>query len=239
MVNMFYQAEAFNQHIGDWHVSSSTTLTGMFFDATAWKATFVRDDASSDDGPPQSWSLKPGLCGENHRVSNGACVPCAAGYAQPPGDDPLGGDTTCSVCAKGHHVSNGACAPCPFDFIGYGANPAGGDTPCRDLRRVFATLEDLKAAVASCAGACEEAKFWDVSQLTSLREAFKDATTFNADISGWDVSRVTDMGWMFNRAYAFNQPIGGWNVSSVTHMNHMFWGRGHSTSRSGTGTCPR
>jgi len=51
---------------------------------------------------------------------------------------------------------------------------------------------------------------------------FRDASSFNQDISGWDVSNITNMTEMFNGATLFNQPIGSWNVSSVTNMSYMF-----------------
>ena len=65
---------------------------------------------------------------------------------------------------------------------------------------------------------------WDTSEITDMRELFKDETTFNHDISNWDVSNVTDMSDMFNGASSFNQDIGGWNVSNVTNMSNMFYG---------------
>ena len=34
---------------------------------------------------------------------------------------------------------------------------------------------------------------WDTSQLTILRQAFRDMTEFNSDIQCWDTSKVTDM----------------------------------------------
>ena len=62
-------------------------------------------------------------------------MPCAAGYANPPGDDPLGGDTTCALdpryCAEDHRVSNGACVACdPGVFRASGDPIDGGDTEC-------------------------------------------------------------------------------------------------------------
>jgi hypothetical protein len=51
-------------------------------------------------------------------------------------------------------------------------------------RRVFTSLQELKAAVAACEDPCDEASAWDVSQLTSLYEAFSYASGFNGDISG-------------------------------------------------------
>jgi surface protein len=65
---------------------------------------------------------------------------------------------------------------------------------------------------------------WDVSNVTDMSWMFKDASTFNQDISAWDVSSVTDMRGLFNDAFAFNQDIGAWDVSSVTDMSCMFQG---------------
>lgn len=62
------------------------------------------------------------------------------------------------------------------------------------------------------------------SLITDMNDIFKDATSFNQDISSWDVSNVTDMGSMFKGASTFNQPIGYWNVSNVTDMDSLFAG---------------
>ena len=62
----------------------------------------------------------------------------------------------------------------------------------------------------------------DLSQVTSMKEMFRDADVFNQDIGGWDTSSVTDMSSMFEGAYNFNQDISGWDTSSVTDMSYMF-----------------
>jgi surface protein len=64
----------------------------------------------------------------------------------------------------------------------------------------------------------------DLSLVTSMNQMFKDAYSFNTDISGWDVSGVTLMNSTFENAAAFNQNIGSWNVSNVTEMNSIFKG---------------
>ena len=64
----------------------------------------------------------------------------------------------------------------------------------------------------------------DLSSVTDMSGMFRNATSFNADISSWDVSRVIDMGSMFEGAASFNQDISSWDVSRVIDMGSMFEG---------------
>jgi len=64
---------------------------------------------------------------------------------------------------------------------------------------------------------------WDVSDVTSMVNAFYGANSFNADISNWDVSNVRDMRGMFDGARSFNVDISKWNVGKVTTMRYMFY----------------
>ena len=45
---------------------------------------------------------------------------------------------------------------------------------------------------------------WDVSNVSTMKNLFKDATSFNENLSKWDVSNVTDMTDMFSGATAMN-----------------------------------
>ena len=62
----------------------------------------------------------------------------------------------------------------------------------------------------------------DLSSVTSMSDMFRDARSFNGDLSSWDVSSVTDMSRMFLGASRFNRPLTSWDVSSVTNMSRMF-----------------
>ena len=64
----------------------------------------------------------------------------------------------------------------------------------------------------------------NLSGVTDATEMFRDASSFNGDISNWNVSSVTNMYGMFDGATAFDQPLDSWNVSSVTKMGSMFSG---------------
>ena len=65
---------------------------------------------------------------------------------------------------------------------------------------------------------------WDVSQVTNMNNMFNGADSFDGDLSGWDVSSVTNMNNMFNGAAMFNGDLSGWNVSKVKLMPAMFRG---------------
>ena len=64
---------------------------------------------------------------------------------------------------------------------------------------------------------------WNVSQVTDMREMFWAASSFNGDVSSWDVSQVTDMYGMFYDASSFDGDVSSWDVSQVTDMRGMFW----------------
>jgi|GEM_PF-610354 surface protein len=64
---------------------------------------------------------------------------------------------------------------------------------------------------------------WDVSNISTMESMFQDATRFNGSLNNWDVSNVTDMSNMFKEAHYFNRPIGSWNVSNVQNMGGMFY----------------
>jgi surface protein len=64
----------------------------------------------------------------------------------------------------------------------------------------------------------------DLSDVSSMRDMFKNAELFNGDIGDWNVEFVEDMSSMFREADAFNGDIGDWDVSGVTNMAFMFYG---------------
>ena len=63
---------------------------------------------------------------------------------------------------------------------------------------------------------------WNVSTVTNMDGTFSGASDFNGDVSSWDTSGVTDMRKMFQAASSFNGNLSDWNVSKVTRMDSMF-----------------
>jgi surface protein len=51
---------------------------------------------------------------------------------------------------------------------------------------------------------------------------FKNATSFDQDISNWNVYNVTNMSYMFYSATSFNYNLSSWDVSGVNNMTSMF-----------------
>ncbi|MBV6645869.1 MAG: DUF285 domain-containing protein [Cyclobacteriaceae bacterium] len=64
----------------------------------------------------------------------------------------------------------------------------------------------------------------DLSGVIWLYRTFKDATSFNGDLSNWDVSGITGLTGTFWGATAFNQDIGSWDVGNVELMLSTFRG---------------
>ena len=62
----------------------------------------------------------------------------------------------------------------------------------------------------------------DLTRVTNMSNMFRDATSFNGNLSDWNVSSVTDMSDMFYYATSFDGNLSDWNVSSVTDMSNMF-----------------
>jgi len=63
---------------------------------------------------------------------------------------------------------------------------------------------------------------WDTSNVVNMVGVFSDATSFNQDIGSWDTSSVTSMQGMFLRASLFDQDLSSWNTASVEFMRTMF-----------------
>ena len=64
---------------------------------------------------------------------------------------------------------------------------------------------------------------WNVLTVTNMDGTFRGASDFNGDVSSWDTSSATDMRNMFQDADNFDGDISGWDVSKVTDTSSMFY----------------
>ena len=53
-------------------------------------------------------------------------------------------------------------------------------------------------------------------KLTEMQFMFRNASSFNSDLSQWDTSSAQNMIYMFQNATSFNQNLIEWDVSSTT-----------------------
>jgi len=86
----------------------------------------------------------------------------------------------------------------------------------------WASMENAFAGCSNLDG-IEASDVPDLSNVTSMKNMFLQASSFNRNIGKWDVSNVTDMSYMFWEASSFNQDL-DWNVSNVSDMSSMFYG---------------
>ncbi|WP_394974765.1 BspA family leucine-rich repeat surface protein [uncultured Croceitalea sp.] len=62
----------------------------------------------------------------------------------------------------------------------------------------------------------------DLSQVTTLSNMFRSASSFNGIINNWDISTVTNISGLFAAANIFNRPLDNWNTGNVINMSETF-----------------
>jgi len=65
---------------------------------------------------------------------------------------------------------------------------------------------------------------FDTSNVTNMPFMFRNASSFNQSLSTFDTSNVINMGGMFQNASSFNQSLSTFDTSNVTKMGSMFNG---------------
>ncbi|MGB3145499.1 MAG: BspA family leucine-rich repeat surface protein, partial [Maribacter sp.] len=62
----------------------------------------------------------------------------------------------------------------------------------------------------------------DLSQVSSLKNMFREGASFNGIVNNWDTSTITDISGIFADCSVFNRPIENWITNSVTDMSETF-----------------
>lgn len=116
-------------------------LTAVLFLALAHVGLLV--GCGDDSGGTDAGIDAAVFCLANQRVEDGSCVACPPGTTNPPGDNSLGGDTTCEarLCEEDQRVQANACTACPADtFNEAGDDASQTDTTCEDACQVALDL---------------------------------------------------------------------------------------------------
>jgi surface protein len=91
-------------------------------------------------------------------------------------------------------------------------------TDAPDLSQVTSMTEAFEG-IASFGASSQE---WNTSNIQFMSKMFCDVTQIDMNISGWDTGKVEQIGGMFDGATTFNQDIGDWNTSSAHIMSGLF-----------------
>jgi len=118
-----------------------------------------------------------------------------------------------------------------IDVVSWGQLKLGNDEAyfrgCSNLQISATDAPDLsntttlKAIFREATSFNSDINHWDVSGVTNLQDAFYKASNYNQPMDKWDVGNVTTFETMF-RESAFDQDIAGWNVANATTLKNMF-----------------
>ena len=130
-------------------------------------------------------------------------------------------------CLAYSSTGNACCGIAYDSDCGDPANARCGAAGCDEMANWNTTSVTTMYRMFRDAGSFNgDISRWDTSSVTNMREMFFQAGSFNGDISGWDTSSVTDMQSVFDGAGSFNADLSGWDTSSVMNMRAMFDGAG-------------
>jgi surface protein len=192
---MFYNISGFNQPIGDWDVSSVTTMRSMLR-RDGGGMTFDQDIGNWDVGNVTDFFafMYSSTNNPGNRFNNG-------------GSPSISGWDTSSATNMSHMFNN--CT---------GFNQPIGNWNTSKVTNMFYALN-------GCSSFDQDLGGWDVTGVTSFSTFFGGCNSFNnggsTGINNWRPSSCTNMQSMFRNISGFNQPIGDWDVSSVTTMRDM------------------
>ena len=209
MLNLFCQKNKFNQDIGSWDVSNVYSMTRMFRsaecfnqDISFWDVTGTRQmeemflGASSFNNDISNWDVK-NVENMRYMFAN------TERFNQPIGKWNIGSYADIS-------------------YMFYNAESFN-----QDLSNWDVSTSNPISLFEGAASFNQDLKNWKFAKWGkghSCNRMFKNAISFNGNISSWDVFGITHMDEMFMGAQSFNQDISSWDVSNVIKMDRMFSG---------------
>jgi len=105
----------------------------------------------------------------------------------------------------------------------YGNARSGFQLPrfnCQNMTKVAGSIVPreipLSSTFKNATSFNQDISGWDVSKVYRFDETFAGATSFNQDLSAWDTSGADSFSGMFQGASSFNQDIGNLDISGIT-----------------------
>ena len=86
----------------------------------------------------------------------------------------------------------------------------------------LSNLTSMKSMFHNASLANPDTSDWITTNVTDMSAIFRGAGTANPDVSNWDTANVTDMRSMFYDAASAKPDTSNWNTSKVTNMLYMF-----------------
>lgn len=199
MFAMFYGAPQFNQPIGSWNVSNTTTMGAML-------AIYYGSTTGSFNQPLNSWNtskvtdMQYLFAGQTNFNQN------------------IGSWDTSNVLTMLHMFNQPSSMPRDGVFNN-GGNPSIKNwnvSKVKNMDYMFLGQPYFN----------QEIGLWNVSALTSSISMFQNnglprsASQFNNSgsdsIQNWNTINLTNITQMFSNNVSFNQPIGGWRITSMS-----------------------
>ena len=133
------------------------------------------------------------LCGLFQRVGAVAC-PDQTGTTKNTGDCQCG-TVRCTTDDTGLFCQNSRCHSSAFgsDALPNGLDASTHNDQVPGLKDLVAWWFTGYTDVVDVVGKYGHIMEWDVSDVTNMKDIFKEYTNFNADLSKWQTGKVTDM----------------------------------------------
>ncbi len=204
MSYMFYGAGAFNQDIGDWDVSNVNNMQAMFQRATL----FNQDIGGWNVVSVTNMSDMFGGSQNFNQDIGGWNVISVTDMS-----NMFGGSQNFNQDIGGWNVSNVTDMSYMFEYSIFNKYIGGWNViSVTDMSYMFRLNSQFNQDIGG----------WNVRNVQNMSGMFGGSTDFNQNIGGWNVVSVQNMSGMFGGSTDFNQNIGGWNVRNVQNMSQMF-----------------